>query len=73
MSCIVLCVTTIPALGTPYYFAVAPYTVCPEPHSGVAKCTEYVCSLPEEERSAYEQPQIKQLRTLGNEFGDYHC
>lgn len=61
------------SLGTPYYFAVAPYSNCPEPYAGVTKCTEYACSLPPEQRAQYLQPQVSELSTLGNEFGDYHC
>jgi MFS family permease len=60
------------SLGTPYYFAVAPYTNCPG-HAGITECTRYACSRPLEERPSYEQPQIRGLSTLGNQFGDYHC
>jgi hypothetical protein len=34
------------SLGTPYYFAVPPYTNCPPPHEGITECTRYACSLP---------------------------
>lgn len=61
------------SLGTPYYFAVAPYTNCPPPNEGITKCTEYACSLPPEQRTQFLQPQINELETLGTEFGDYHC
>lgn len=29
--------------------------------------------MPADQRKQYEQPQIQELSTLGNEFGDYHC
>lgn len=27
------------SLGNPYYFAVAPYSNCPQPHAGITQCT----------------------------------
>jgi hypothetical protein len=32
LSFIIAFLNAIPSLGTPYYFAVAPYTTCPYPH-----------------------------------------
>jgi hypothetical protein len=60
-------------LSSPYYFAVAPYTNCPEPHRDPTSCNQYVCSLPPSQRNRFQQSQISQLKTLGNEFGDYRC
>jgi hypothetical protein len=34
------------SLGTPYYFAIAPYTNCPAPYQAASDCNSYVCSLP---------------------------
>ena len=59
--------------GAFYTFAVAPYSQCPAPHTGISKCTKYVCSLPQSQRAQYENPQIASLKTLGNAFGNYHC
>jgi hypothetical protein len=63
-SCLLAFQCGIIALGTPYYFAVAPYT-CPPPHRG-PNCNHHVCSLPRTLRDSYLQPEIAKLRTLGN-------
>ena len=73
LACILCGLNGFMALGTPYNFAVAPYTSCPKQYEGITKCTEYVCSLPPNQRPQYQQPQIRQLSTLGTQFGDYHC
>jgi hypothetical protein len=44
------------SLGGPYYFAVAPYANCPEPYSTASQCSNYVCSLPTDQRGQYLQP-----------------
>ena len=36
-------------------------------------CTKYACSKPQSQRAQYENPQIAQLKTLGNSFGYYQC
>ena len=46
-SFIICFLNGIISLGTPYYFAVAPYTNCPPPNTGITQCTTYACSLPE--------------------------
>ena len=71
-SCLLSFQNGIISLGTPYYFAIAPYTNCPPVHP-YANCNQFVCALPSQQRGRYLQPEISRLRTLGNEFGDYHC
>lgn len=68
--CVITLLTGAMSLGSPYYFAVAPYVNCPPQHKD---CNAYVCSLPPIQREPYLEPQINRLKTLGNRFGDYHC
>lgn len=43
LFCVVTLLTGQFALGSPYYFAVAPYTCS----SDISECDNFVCSLPE--------------------------
>lgn len=61
------------SLGSSTSFAVPSYTECPPPHSGIALCTKYACSLPPSQRKQYEQKEIQHLQSIGTQFGDYHC
>jgi hypothetical protein len=74
---VIFCITTFQmgmmVLGGSYYFAVAPYNNCPHQHPGTLQCTQHVCTLPYSERKQYENRQMANLKTLGNEYGDYHC
>jgi MFS family permease len=72
MSCLIFFTLGMFFLGSSYAFAVAPYTQCPSPHAG-ALCPQYACTLPLSQRNQYRDPQIAQLKTLGNAFGDYSC
>jgi len=60
-------------LTSGYNYAVAPYSQCSAPHQGVALCSQYACSLPFNQRAQFQNPQIAQLKTLGNQFGNYQC
>jgi MFS family permease len=72
MSCIICFIYGMFFLGSSYSFAVAPYTQCLTPHQGTL-CPEYACTLPLSLRNKFRDPQIAQLKTLGNAFGDYSC
>jgi hypothetical protein len=43
---------------------------CPQAYPNQT-CTEYVCSLPQAERTQYIPPQS--MSTMANQFGDYRC
>lgn len=73
ISCFLILQNAMILLSSNYNFAISPYTQCPSPHQGISLCTQYVCSLPPNQRAQYMNPQIAQIKTLGNQFGNYHC
>lgn len=73
MCCFLILQNGMLFLASAYTFALASYDQCHAPHQGISLCTKYVCALPLNQRAQYENPQIAQLKTLGNQFGNFHC